>query len=139
VKVAAEVALGQRSTLKIFGTDYATLDGTCVRDYIHVSDLVSAHTNALRYLRAGRPSVTLNCGYGVGFSVLEVVDAMKRVSGTNFDVELAARREGDAGHVVADASLIRSVLGWKPAHNSLEKIASDAFAWERKMQLMRQN
>src|SRR6266699_2579119 len=100
-KVAAETALGLRPKLEIFGTDYPTTDGTCIRDYIHVSDLVAAHRDALAYLRAGGVSVTLNCGYGRGFSVLEVIETVKRVSGVDFKVELAGRRAGDPAHIIA--------------------------------------
>ena len=101
IKVAAETALGLRPKLEVFGTDYPTPDGTCIRDYIHVSDLVRAHSDALRHLRSGAPSLTLNCGYGHGFSVLEVIDTVKRVSGADFKVEMAPRREGDPARIVA--------------------------------------
>src|SRR5207247_8286766 len=101
IKVAVETALGLRSKLEVYGTDYPTPDGTCIRDYIHVGDLVAAHSDALRYLRHGGESLTLNCGYGRGFSVLEVVDAVKRASGVDFRVEFAARRPGDPARIVA--------------------------------------
>ena len=97
VKVACEASVGKRDCVIVFGTDYPTPDGTCIRDYIHVTDLVRAHLDALAYLRAGGPSVTLNCGYQQGFSVLEVIDTVKRVSGVDFKVELADRRAGDIG------------------------------------------
>lgn len=101
IKVAAETALGLRPKLEIFGIDYPTSDGTCIRDYIHVGDLVRAHADALNHLRSGSPSLTLNCGYGHGFSVLEVVDTVKRVSGVDFKVETAPRRPGDPARIVA--------------------------------------
>ena len=97
IKVAAEAALGLRPKLDVFGTDYPTPDGTCIRDYIHVSDLARAHLDALRYLRSGAPSLTLNCGYGHGFSVLEVIETVKRVSGVDFKVEMAPRRRRRSG------------------------------------------
>jgi UDP-glucose 4-epimerase len=95
IKVAAETALGLRPKLEVFGTDYPTPDGTCIRDYIHVGDLAAAHFDALRYLRRGGESLTLNCGYGRGFSVLEIVEAVKRAAGVDFRVDFAARRAGD--------------------------------------------
>jgi UDP-glucose 4-epimerase len=101
IKVAVETALGLRPKMDIFGTDYPTPDGTCIRDYIHVSDLVAAHSDALAYLRGGGASTTLNCGYGRGFSVLDVIETVKRVSGVDFKVEFAARRAGDPPHLVA--------------------------------------
>ena len=110
IKVAVEAALGLRPKLDVFGTDYPTPDGTCIRDYIHVSDLVRAHCDALRHLRSGAPSLTLNCGYGHGFSVLEVIEAVKRVSGVDFKVEKAPRRAGDPAQIVADSDAIRKTL-----------------------------
>src|SRR5205823_15085090 len=103
IKVAAETALGLRPKLDIYGTDYPTPDGTCIRDYIHVGDLAAAHSDALRYLRNGGEPLTLNCGYGRGFSVLEVIEAVKRASGVDFRVEIAARRPGDPARIVAAA------------------------------------
>ena len=108
IKVAAEAALGLRPKLDVFGTDYPTPDGTCIRDYIHVSDLTRAHADALRHLRAGGASLTLNCGYGHGFSVLEVIETVKRVSGVDFKVEYAPRREGDPARIVAGSERIRA-------------------------------
>ncbi len=108
IKVAVETVLGLRPKLDVFGDDYPTPDGTCIRDYIHVSDLVRAHADALRYLRSGAPSLTLNCGYGHGFSVLEVIDAVKRVSGVDFKVDIAPRRPGDPAQIVADSERVRS-------------------------------
>jgi UDP-glucose 4-epimerase len=102
IKVAVETARGLRSKLQVFGRAYPTPDGTCIRDYIHVSDLVRAHSDALRHLRSGAPSLTLNCGYGHSFSVLEVIEAVKRASGADFKVEIAPRRPGDPAQIVAD-------------------------------------
>jgi UDP-glucose 4-epimerase len=133
IKVAVETALGLRPKLDVFGTDYQTPDGTCIRDYIHVSDLVLAHCDALQHLRSGAPSLTLNCGYGHGFSVREVIEAVKRVSGVDFKVESAARREGDPGQIVADAVQIREELKWQPRFADLSTIVSHALAWEREL------
>jgi UDP-glucose 4-epimerase len=135
IKVAAETALGSRPTLEIFGTDYPTPDGTCIRDYIHISDLAEAHLLALRYLRSGGASLTLNCGYGHGFSVREVIETVKRVSGIDFEVANAPRREGDPARIVAASSRIRDALGWRPRYDDLSAIVGHALAWER--QLMR--
>jgi UDP-glucose 4-epimerase len=133
IKVAVETALGLREELNVFGTDYPTPDGTCIRDYIHVSDLVLAHRAALRALRSGAPSTTLNCGYGHGYSVREVIDTVKRVSGVDFTVNHAPRREGDAAMVVADTAQIRQTLAWQPQYDDLATIVRDALAWERKL------
>ena len=135
IKVAAETALGLRPKLAVFGTDYSTPDGTCIRDYIHVSDLVRAHLDALRHLRSGGPSLTLNCGYGHGFSVLDVVEAVKRLSGVDFKVEKAPRRPGDPDRIVAASEQVRAALGWQPRFDDLSTIVTHALAWER--QLMR--
>jgi UDP-glucose 4-epimerase len=113
IKVAAETALELRPKLEIFGTDYPTPDGTCIRDYIHVSDLAKAHLLALRYLRSGGAPLTLNCGYGHGFSVREVIETVKRVSGIDFEVA-TPRREGDPARIVAASARIRDALGWCP-------------------------
>jgi UDP-glucose 4-epimerase len=134
IKVAVETALGLRPKLLVFGTDYPTHDGTCVRDYIHVSDLVRAHSDALRYLRAGGDSVTLNCGYGRGFSVLDVIDTVKKAAGVDFAVEYAPRRPGDPAQIVAACQRARSLLGWKPQLDDLTTIVTHALAWERKLQ-----
>jgi len=133
IKVAVEAAVGLRSELNVFGTDYPTPDGTCIRDYIHVGDLVLAHCAALKALRSGAPSLTLNCGYGHGFSVREVIDAVKRVSGIDFPVRIAPRRAGDAAMVVADTTQIRKTLAWQPRFDDLATIVHDALAWERKL------
>jgi UDP-glucose 4-epimerase len=133
IKVAVETALGQRPGMQVYGTDYPTPDGTCIRDYILVSDLVRAHADALAYLRAGGAPVTLNCGYGRGFSVLEVIDTVKRVSGNDFKVEHTGRRPGDPAQIVAAAERARSLLNWQPQFDDLETIVRHALAWEQKL------
>jgi UDP-glucose 4-epimerase len=133
IKVAVETALGLRPRLEVFGTDYPTPDGTCIRDYIHVTDLTRAHTDALRYLRDGGASATLNCGYGHGFSVLEVIDTVKKVSGVDFAVKLAARRPGDPARIVAACERARASLGWQPRLDDLATIVGHALAWEGKL------
>jgi UDP-glucose 4-epimerase len=131
IKVAVEAALGVRRKLDIFGTDYATPDGTCIRDYIHVSDLARAHSDALRHLRSGGSSLTLNCGYGHGFSVREVIDTVKRVAANDFKVDLAPRRDGDPARIVADSQQARATLRWQPRFDDLPTIVTHALAWER--------
>jgi UDP-glucose 4-epimerase len=133
IKVAVETALGLRSKLDLFGADYATPDGTCIRDYIHVSDLVSAHCDALYHLRDGGSSLTLNCGYGHGFSVREVIAAVKRVAGVDFKVENAPRRPGDPARIVADAAELRKILRWQPRYDDLSTIVAHALAWESEL------
>jgi UDP-glucose 4-epimerase len=133
IKVAVEAALGLRPKLEIYGSDYPTPDGTCIRDYIHVSDLVRAHSDALRYLRGGGPSVTLNCGYGHGFSVREVIEAVKRVSGVDFAVAIAPRRAGDPAQIVAASARARALLGWTPQYDDLATIIAHALAWEQRL------
>jgi len=133
IKVAVETVLGMRPKLDVFGDDYPTPDGTCIRDYIHVSDLVRAHADALRYLRSGAPPLTLNCGYGHGFSVLDVIDAVKRVSGVDFKVDIAPRRPGDPAQIVAQSERVRSALGWQPRYDDLSTIVRDALDWEREL------
>ncbi len=130
IKVAAEAALGLRDKLEVFGTDYPTPDGTCIRDYIHVSDLVRAHCDALRYLRSGAPSLTLNCGYGHGFSVREVIETVKRVGGIDFKVENAPRRDGDPAQIIAATERVRETLGWQPRYDHLSTIVRHVLAWE---------
>jgi UDP-glucose 4-epimerase len=137
IKIAVETALGRRPSMQVFGTDYPTPDGTCIRDYIHVSDLVQAHLDALAYLRNGGSSATLNCGYGRGFSVLEVIDAVKKVSGVDFNVTMAERRPGDPAQLVARSDLARKVLGWQPRLDRLPTIVEHALAWERKLMARR--
>jgi UDP-glucose 4-epimerase len=131
IKVAVQAALGRRAKLQVFGTDYPTADGTCIRDYIHVSDLVRAHSAALAHLRGGGDNATLNCGYGRGYSVLEVIEAVKRISGRNFPIEYAPRRPGDPAAIVAGARRIRELFGWTPAYDDLDTIVAHALAWER--------
>ena len=133
IKVAVETALGLRPKMDVFGTDYPTPDGTCIRDYIHVSDLVRAHSDALDYLRGGGASATLNCGYGRGFSVLEVIDTVKRVAGVEFKVELAPRRAGDPAQIVAASDRARAMLKWQPHFDDLDTIVTHALAWEKKL------
>ena len=133
IKVAAQAALGQRPRLEVFGTDYPTRDGSCIRDYIHVSDLADAHLVALDHLRGSGGSLTLNCGYGRGYTVLEVIEVMKRVSGVDFPVTLSPRRPGDPAAIVAAADRIRRELGWRPRHDDLEGIVRAALAWERRL------
>jgi len=131
IKVACQTALGQRDKMDIFGTDYPTPDGTCVRDYIHVTDLVEAHALLLEHLRKGGDSTTLNCGYGRGYSVRQVVDTVKHVSGIDFRVDEGPRRAGDPPAIVAGADKVRRLLGWKPAYDDLEGIVQSALDWER--------
>ena len=131
IKVACETALGRRARLAVYGTDYPTPDGTCIRDYIHVSDLAAAHSAALRYLRQGGTSATFNCGYGRGASVLEVINSVKRASGRDFPVEFHGRRAGDPAALVADVSRIRSTLDWHPQFEDLDTIVGHALAWEQ--------
>jgi len=137
IKVAVETALGLRPQIDVFGTDYNTTDGTCVRDYIHVSDLVRAHFDALAHLRRGGASDTFNCGYGHGYSVLDVIGAVKRASGRDFAVRLSARRPGDPAAIVADATRIRAQLNWTPQFDNLDQIVTHALAWERKLAELR--
>jgi UDP-glucose 4-epimerase len=130
IKVACQTALGQRQHLDIFGTDYETPDGTCLRDYIHVSDLIGAHMDALRYLRQGGQSGIFNCGYGRGYSVLEVANAVERACGHSIQKVLSPRRAGDPAAIVAGAARIREVLGWQPRHDDLDFIVKSALDWE---------
>ena len=133
IKVAAQTALGERRHLEVFGTDYQTRDGTCIRDYIHVTDLARAHMAALGALRDGAPSQVLNCGYGRGYTVFEVIEAMKRASGVEFPVVLSGRRPGDPAELVAGNRRIREGLGWQPALDDLDTIVAQALAWEREL------
>jgi UDP-glucose 4-epimerase len=133
LKIAVEAATGQRAKIDVFGTDYPTPDGSCIRDFIHVSDLAQAHRAALSYLRDGGASATLNCGYGRGYSVLETIEAVRRVSGRNFAVSYAPRRPGDIMAMVADSSRIQATLDWTPRYDDLETIATHALAWEWKL------
>jgi UDP-glucose 4-epimerase len=133
IKVAAEAATGKRDGMSVYGTDYATPDGTCIRDYIHVSDLARAHSAALDHLRGGGANGTFNCGYGHGFSVLEVIDMVKKVAGVDFPVRIEGRRAGDPAGLVADNSAIRASLKWEPELDDLETIVTHALGWERKL------
>ncbi len=133
IKVACETALGKRPKIDIFGTDYPTPDGTCVRDYIHVSDLARAHSAALGYLRRNGASVTLNCGYGHGSSVLEVIAAVTRANGREFPVAISGRRAGDPASLVANVDRIRATLEWRPQYANLDTIVAHALAWERRL------
>jgi len=135
IKVCVQAALGKRDGVDVYGTDYPTPDGTGVRDYIHVSDLIDAHILALDTLRSNRSNLLLNCGYGHGFSVLDVISTVKRVSNTDFPVRFAPRRPGDAASVVATGEKVRAVLGWTPRFNELETIVFHALAWERRLAL----
>jgi UDP-glucose 4-epimerase len=131
IKVAAQTALGQRQKMDIFGTDYPTPDGTCVRDYIHVTDLIEAHKLLLEHLRGGGDSTTLNCAYGQGYSVRQVIDTVKSVSGVDFRVDEGPRRAGDPASITATGEKVRSQLGWVPQHDSLKEMVSTALDWEK--------
>jgi UDP-glucose 4-epimerase len=135
IKVASQVVLGKRRHLDVFGADYPTPDGSCIRDYVHVTDLADAHVGALRFLRSGGDNLVLNCGYGRGYSVLEVVEAVKRVSGVDFPVVMGPRRPGDPPLLVARAERIRREFGWRPRYNDLATIVEHALAWERTLPL----
>lgn len=131
IKVACQTALGQREKMDIFGTDYETPDGTCVRDYIHVTDLIVAHALLLKHLRAGGESTTINCAYGHGYSVRQVVETVREVSGVQFRVDEGPRRPGDPASVTATGQKARELLGWVPQHDDLEGIVRSAYAWEQ--------
>jgi len=133
IKVACETAVGKRQKMNVFGTDYPTPDGTCIRDYIHVSDLVQAHSVALAHLRSGGANATFNCGYGRGSSVLEVINAVRRASGRDFPVEISGRRPGDAPALVANVDRIHATLPWRPRFQNLDTIVSHALAWEKQL------
>ncbi len=133
IKVAVQAALGMRSGVDIFGTDYPTPDGTCIRDYIQVSDLITGHVLALAHLRGGGENLVLNCGYGHGHSVRQVVDVVRQVAGVDFKVRLAGRRAGDPAALVAGAQRIRDSLGWSPRYDDLREIVRQAYDWERKL------
>ena len=117
----------------MFGNDYPTPDGTCIRDYIHVTDLVRAHLDALRYLRAGGQSEVLNCGYGRGFSVLDVITAVKRVAKNDFPVRMCERRPGDPASLVAASERIHTVLSWEPRLDDIDTIVGHSLAWEKRL------
>ena len=133
IKRAVQTALGRHDALDVFGVDYPTRDGSCLRDYIQVSDLIEAHMAALKHLREGGESLTVNCGYGRGYSVLEVVDAVKKVSGVDFKVNIVGRRSGDPAAIIAKADRVRAELGWRPQHDDLAQIVEQALDWERRL------
>ncbi len=133
IKVAAEAALGKREKMYIFGDDYPTPDGTCIRDYIHVEDLAAAHIKALDYLQEKQKSGVFNCGYGHGFSVKEVLETMKKVSGVDFPVEIKERRAGDPAILISDNRKIREEMGWTPQYDNLELICKTGLEWEKKI------
>ena len=134
IKVACEAVVGKRSHVSIYGTDYATPDGTGVRDYIHVEDLARAHLDALAYLRTGAGSQVLNCGYGHGYSVREVLESVQRVAGKRIDIHVEPRREGDPPSLIARATGVRETLGWRPQLDDLDTIVRTALRWEEKLQ-----
>ena len=134
IKVACEAAIGKRPKMSVYGTDYPTPDGTCIRDYIHVSDLARAHSASLGHLRRGGASMTFNCGYGRGSSVFEVIDAVRRVSGRDFQVEIEGRRAGDPAGLVANVERIRTTLPWQPQFQDIDTIVAHALAWEKRLQ-----
>lgn len=131
IKVACQTALGQREKMDIFGTDFETPDGTGVRDYIHVTDLIAAHALLLKHLRAGGESTTLNCAYGQGFSVRQVVDTVRKVTGVNIRADEGPRRAGDPASITATGEKVRQLLGWVPQHDDLTEIVESAYAWEK--------
>ena len=133
LKTAAEVVTKKREKMAIFGTDYKTKDGTCIRDYIHVDDLAQAHLDALSYLGKGGRSQVLNCGYGHGFSVKEVIGAVELCTGEKLNVEIGPRRAGDAVELISKADKIKDILGWKPQYNDLAYIVKSAIEWEKKL------
>jgi UDP-glucose 4-epimerase len=137
IKVAAQTALGQRSQMEVFGTDYDTPDGTCIRDYIHVSDLIAAHMDALAYLKGGGESGIFNCGYSTGYSVLEVIKAVEKEHGSKISVKMGPRRAGDPAGIVAGADRVREILGWAPKYANLDFIVKSAMDWEK--HLMKRN
>ena len=133
IKIASETALGKRDKMIIFGDDYDTSDGTCIRDYIHVDDLAQVHLEALDILEEKGTSMVLNCGYGHGYSVREVVAMMKKVSGNDFHVEMGARRPGDVAQLIANNEKIKKTLNWRPGYDDLELICRSALEWEKKL------
>jgi UDP-glucose 4-epimerase len=130
IKIAVEAATGKRDGLAIYGDDYPTPDGTCIRDYIHVSDLAEAHVRALEHLERGGDSLIANCGYGRGYSVREVLDAVQRVAGKRLDIRIEGRRRGDPPALVADSALLKRALGWTPRHDDLDLMIRSALDWE---------
>jgi UDP-glucose 4-epimerase len=133
IKVAVQAALGMRPGMEVFGTDYPTPDGSCLRDYIQVTDLARAHMAALRHLRTGGANLTCNCGYERGYSVWEVIETVKRVTGVDFSVTISGRRPGDPAAIVAANQKAREILGWTPIHDNLDEIVRQAYEWEKKL------
>jgi UDP-glucose 4-epimerase len=136
VKIASQTAAGKRDHIEIYGTDYATPDGTAIRDYIHVRDVARAHSSALAHLRAGGASGVFNCGYSRGYSVREIIEVAQRVAGRILDVRPAPRRPGDPAVLVAETSKIRAALGWVPEHDNLDEIVHHAVRWEERLSAM---
>jgi UDP-glucose 4-epimerase len=133
LKIASETACGKRKEMSVFGTDYDTKDGTCIRDYIHIDDLAAAHIDGLKYLLNGGQSEIMNCGYGHGFTVKEVIAALKKVTGIDFKVKETTRRAGDAAILKSKADKIKKILGWTPKYDDLELIAKTAYDWEKSL------
>jgi UDP-glucose 4-epimerase len=133
IKVASQAALGRRDHLKIFGTDYLTKDGTCIRDYIHITDLAQAHVLALHHLETGKKAGIFNCGYGNGYTVREIVAAVKKVSNVDFATKEVERRPGDPATLISDPTKLMRTMGWKPEHDDIEEIALSAYLWEKKL------
>jgi UDP-glucose 4-epimerase len=133
LKAATEAVTNKRASMSIYGDDYPTEDGTCIRDYIHVDDLAQAHLDALKYLETNRQSQTLNCGYGKGFSVKEVLKAVEHVAAKKLTIDIGPRREGDAVQLISDAQKIREILGWSPRFNDLHYIVKSAINWEEQL------
>lgn len=136
VKVACETAIGLRARMAVNGTDYPTPDGTCIRDYVHVDDLARAHVEALLHLSQGGEPFVANCGYGHGFSVREVLDTARRITGVDFPIDEGPRRPGDPAVLVADSRRLQSILGWRPRHDDLEYIVATAWRWEQRLREM---
>ena len=136
IRIAAEVVTGRRDEIYIYGTDYATPDGTCIRDYVHVSDVADAHLGAFAHISASQESIVLNCGYGHGYSVREVLSAVERITGEDLVIREAPRRIGDAGQLVAATDRIHEVLDWSPRFNDLDTIIGSALDWERHKEIL---
>ena len=133
IKIASEAAVGKRPGMEIYGEDYDTEDGTCIRDYIHIDDLAQAHVDAMSYLETENKSQVFNCGYGKGFSVKEVIATVKKVSGKDFNVKVSGRRPGDSAKLMSKVEKIKNVLKWKPKYNDIELIVKTALDWEAKL------
>lgn len=133
IKIAGQTALGLRARMSVFGDDYPTPDGTCIRDYIHVTDLVAAHVQTLTHLLGGGASFIANCGYGRGYSVKQILEMVERVTGRPLPVDIVGRRPGDPPELVADSTLLRKTVGWTPQHDELEQIVRSALAWEESL------